>query len=99
MELKWVEFEGRRIRLSRPEKEMWPGITKADLISYYLRVSDFILPYLKGRPLTLNLYPNGISGKNIVMKNYPPLALRAVWESLDPFGRVGRIVLHDYVLC
>ena len=97
MELKWVEFEGRRIRLSRLEKEMWPGITKADLISYYLRVSDFILPYLRGRPLTLNLYPDGISGKNIVMKNYPPHAPE--WIERFPYRseHEGRTI--NYVLC
>jgi bifunctional non-homologous end joining protein LigD len=74
MESERVIFEGREIRLTRLGKELWPGVTKADLISYYLSISDFILPYLKDRPLTLNLFPDGIAGRNIIMKASPPYA-------------------------
>lgn len=74
MESKGVIFEGREIRLTRLDKELWPGVTKADLISYYLNVSDFILPYLRDRPLTLRIFPDGIGGKSIVMKSSPPYA-------------------------
>lgn len=74
MESKRVFFEGREIALSRLDKELWPGVTKADLISYYLDISDFILPYLKDRPLTLRIFPDGIGGKSIIMKASPPYA-------------------------
>jgi bifunctional non-homologous end joining protein LigD len=69
-----VFFEGREIILSRLDKELWPGITKADLIKYYVEVSDYILLYLKERPLTLNIFPNGIGEKNIFVKNAPDYA-------------------------
>ncbi len=94
-EYKWVEFEGREIRLSRLGKEIWPGITKADLIRYYLEVSDAILPYLHDRPLTLTLYPDGISGKKIVLKNCPPYAPN--WIERFPYYSEGRTI--NYVIC
>ncbi|MEM2925412.1 MAG: hypothetical protein QXJ68_06955 [Methanocellales archaeon] len=97
MEYQWVEFEGREIRLSRLKKEIWPGITKADLISYYLEVSDLILPYLRDRPLTLTLYPNGISGKKIVLKNYPSHAPN--WIERFPYYSVHEGRTINYLIC
>jgi len=38
-------------------REIWKGISKADLITYYHRVSKYILPYLKDRPLSLHVKP------------------------------------------
>ncbi len=48
--------------ISNPGKLYWPddGITKGDMINYYDKMSDFILPHLKGRPLSLKRNPNGI---------------------------------------
>ena len=97
MEFKLVKLEGRELRLSRLQKELWPGITKADLIKYYLEISDFILPYLRGRPLTLNLYPDGISGKNIIMKSCPSHA--PAWVKRFPYYSEHERRTIDYVVC
>ncbi len=43
--------------------------TKGDLFEYYMAVTDFILPYLKDRPLSLNRMPNGIKGESFFQKN------------------------------
>ena len=54
---------GREIvSLTNLDKMYWPddGYTKGDLVQYYYEVSKYILPYLKGRPLILKRYPNGI---------------------------------------
>ncbi len=45
-------------------------ITKKDLIEYYDKISPFILPHLKDRPLSLNRYPDGIGGKSFYHKNW-----------------------------
>ena len=45
-------------------------ITKMDLIEYYDKISSFILPHLKDRPLSLNRYPDGINGKSFYHKNW-----------------------------
>jgi bifunctional non-homologous end joining protein LigD len=58
-------------------KIYWPstgrvkkGLTKADLIDYYDKVSKYILPHLRNRPLSLKRYPDGITGKTFYHKNW-----------------------------
>ena len=58
-------------------KIYWPstgrvkkGLTKADLIEYYDKVSKYILPHLRNRPLSLKRYPDGITGKTFYHKNW-----------------------------
>ena len=45
-------------------------LTKGDLIDYYDRISEYILPYLKDRPLSLSRYPDGAFGKHFYHKNW-----------------------------
>lgn len=47
--------------------------TKGDLFAYYESVAEYILPYLKDRPLSLNRMPNGITGESFFQKNNPHL--------------------------
>jgi bifunctional non-homologous end joining protein LigD len=47
-----------------------PELTKRDLIEYYDNVSNYILPHLKDRPLSLSRYPDGIKGKSFYHKNW-----------------------------
>src|SRR5262249_23564471 len=47
-----------------PEK----GLKKRDLLLHYLRMSKYILPFLKDRPLVLKRYPNGIHGEFFFQK-------------------------------
>ena len=72
-----TDFKRSRINfLSNLEKVYWPKtsehseLTKADLIEYYDKVSDYILTYLKDRPLSLSRYPDGITGKHFFHKNW-----------------------------
>jgi bifunctional non-homologous end joining protein LigD len=60
-----------RAELTHLDKVFWPkeGYTKYDLIDYYRRVADWILPYLKGRPQSLNRHPDGIEGESFFQKN------------------------------
>src|SRR5688500_12046136 len=66
-----VEIEGREVTLSNLEKVMYPetGFTKGQVIDYYIKVSKFILPHLKDRPLTLKRYPDGVTGQFFYEKN------------------------------
>jgi bifunctional non-homologous end joining protein LigD len=65
---------GRRtITITRPEKVLFPddGITKADLVEHYLRVAEVMLPHVRGRPVSMKRYPNGIEGQVFYQKNIP----------------------------
>ncbi len=59
-----LEIDGKPIRLTNLNKIYFPepGYTKRDLLAYYYGVSEFILPFLKDRPLVLHRYPNGVAG-------------------------------------
>jgi bifunctional non-homologous end joining protein LigD len=72
-----IADEGERAySFSNLTKTFWPStryqrrLTKGDLIEYYDKISDYILPLLKDRPLSLNRYPDGISGKHFYQKNW-----------------------------
>lgn len=60
------------------------GITKGDLVDYYRRIADRMLPHLEGRPLTLNRYPEGIGRPGFVQQHaadhYPAWVARATVE-------------------
>ena len=65
---------GRRtITVSRPDKVLFPddGITKADLVEHYLRVADVMLPHVRGRPVSMKRYPEGIEGQVFYQKRVP----------------------------
>ncbi len=66
-----IEIEGKRLRLSNLNKVYFPesGYTKRNLLAYYYRVADFILPFLRERPLVLRRYPDGIKGQAFFQKD------------------------------
>jgi bifunctional non-homologous end joining protein LigD len=57
-----IAFGKIKVKVSNRKKIFWPneGITKGDVIDYYISMADYILPYLKGRPESLRRNPNGI---------------------------------------
>ena len=82
------------------DKVLWPGdgYTKGDLIKYYLSVSKWLLPYLKDRPLTLQRFPNGISGESFFEKQAPRGA--PAWVATEKIpSQYGKRSTIDYVLC
>jgi bifunctional non-homologous end joining protein LigD len=68
-----IEIDGHALKLSNLEKVLYPGsgFTKGKVIDYYIRVSRFLLPHLKNRPLTMKRYPNGVAGGNFYEKDAP----------------------------
>ena len=66
-----VELGGKRFRLTHLNKVYFPesGYTKRNLIAYYYQMADYILPFLKDRPLVLRRYPDGIKGQAFFQKN------------------------------
>lgn len=68
-----VQVEGRDLVLSNLDKVLFPeaGFTKAEVIDYYTRISPVLLPHLRGRPLTVKRYPNGVGGAFFFEKNAP----------------------------
>ena len=59
-----VSVGGRRIRLTNPDRVLWPrtGFTKRELIDYYVAIADVLLPHLRERAVTLRRFPEGVDG-------------------------------------
>ncbi len=68
---KTVEVDGHSLKFTNLEKIYFPkdNWKKRDLIEYYNKVSSWLLPHLKDRPLSLKRYPNGIAAKFFFQKD------------------------------
>lgn len=65
------KIKGHELKFTNLSKIYWPAekITKRDMLNYYYQVAPYIMPYLKGRPQSMNRHPDGINGKNFFFKN------------------------------
>src|SRR6202162_5036294 len=61
------------VTISNPDKVFFPerGLTKGDLVSYYLDLADCALPHLRRRPFHMKRYPNGVDGEFFHQKRVP----------------------------
>jgi bifunctional non-homologous end joining protein LigD len=84
-----LRFGARRPKFSNLDKVLYPeaGFTKGRLIDYYVQIAPAILPHLRGRPVTLKRYPDGVAGKFFFEKRCPPHA--PAWV------RTARVVEND----
>ena len=59
-----MEIDGRALSLSNLDKVLWPrlGLTKGWLIDYYRQLAPVLIPHLRGHPLTLHRFPDGVDG-------------------------------------
>jgi bifunctional non-homologous end joining protein LigD len=59
------------IEVSNPQKVLFPneGVTKGEVVAYYLAAADQMLPHVVGRPLTLQRFPSGIDKPGFMQKN------------------------------
>src|SRR5260370_21293882 len=63
----------RTLELSNLKKVLYPDdhIVKAELVEYYVKIAPTILAHVKGRPLSVVRYPDGIGGESFFQKNRP----------------------------
>jgi len=102
MSTRVLEVDGRRVLLTNPESLVWPeeGISKSDLVDYYLTVADHLLPYVVNRPLSLLRCPDVTTGECVYQKTAPPglpawVTTRRVRSEHAAFGYAEYIVGSD----
>ncbi len=71
---------GASLRLTHPEKILYPneGLTKEDLAAYWRDVSQFALPHISGRPLSLVRCPEGSQKECFFQRHFNPAMPRAI---------------------
>jgi bifunctional non-homologous end joining protein LigD len=77
------QIDGRALSVTNLNKTFWPedGLTKRDMLRYYRDIAPIMLPYLKDRPVTLRVFPDGIEGFSYYRRDLPenaPAWLRSV---------------------
>ncbi len=86
------------VRLSHPDRVIYPDsqLAKRDIARYYDRIENWILPHVKGRPLTLVHCPEGVSAECRYLKHasaWGPSALRRV--KIREKTKVGEYLVAD----
>ncbi len=91
-----IEVQGRQLNVSNLDKVLYPeaGFTKGQVIDYYARIAPVLLPHLKGRPLTMKRYPNGVTGMHFYEKNCP--THRPEWVTTAKVWSEGNNRWMDY---
>ena len=87
------------IEISHPDKVLFPddGVTKGELAHYYEQVAKWMLPHIKGRPLSLQRFPAGIGQRGFFHKDAPdyfPAWVRRV-EAAKHGGSVTHAIASD----
>src|SRR5689334_15416698 len=88
-----IEVSRRNVRLTNLQKVFWPeeGITKGDLLRYYVAVAPVLLPHLQDRAMVMKRYPNGVAGEFFFMKRAP--APRPDWiETCSIEHKSGNVI-------
>ena len=89
-----VRIDGRRLRMTNLDKVLYPatGTTKGEVIDYYTRVADVLLPHVAGRPVTRKRWPDGVGteahpGASFFAKDLEPGA--PAWVRRLPIAHSG----------
>src|SRR4029453_15287836 len=94
-----LQVGGRTVQVSSVAKPFFPdaGLVKGDLVAFYRDVAEVMLPYLRGRPLNLQRFPNGVNGKGFwqqgASEHFPD------WVRTVTVERRGRGGTVDHVIC
>ena len=93
-----VDVEGKHLKLSNLDKVLYPAanFTKGQVIDYYVRIAPVLLPHLRGRPMTMKRYPNGVNGMFFYEKNCP--SHRPEWVKTARVWSEGNNRWMDYCL-
>ncbi|MFL5764074.1 MAG: DNA ligase D [Bacteroidia bacterium] len=88
------------LHLTNQDKIYFPKdkITKGDIIEYYNEISSLILPYVEGRPQSMNRFPNGIAEPGFYQKDVD-LEKSPDWLKTERIYSTSNKAYIDYLLC
>jgi bifunctional non-homologous end joining protein LigD len=96
-----VRIDGCTLELTNIERELWDGVHKSDLITYYNNISQYILPYIKNRPLSLHIKPYSPTAPGLYIKDMegrqPECA--EIFSTHRKHPKPGKRKIIDYLVC
>lgn len=86
---------GRDLEVSNRDKVLWPetGWTKGAMLDYYAAVAPVMVAHLRGRPITMRRWPDGVGGKSFFQKKAP--AHRPPWIATVHLGDVDYLRIDE----
>jgi bifunctional non-homologous end joining protein LigD len=90
-----VQVGDRTLSLSNADKVLFPetGFTKGQLVDYYTRAADVMVPHLRARPITLRRWPDGVEGESFFQKHCP--RHRPDWMGSVEMGGVNYCLVEE----
>jgi bifunctional non-homologous end joining protein LigD len=88
-----LELNGHKVAVSNRGKVLFPcGITKGDLIDYYVRIAPQLLPHCRHRALTMQRFPDGIGKPGFFQKHMPDYF--PAWIARTEMAKQDGTVVH-----
>jgi bifunctional non-homologous end joining protein LigD len=96
-----VDIDGCAIELYNVDNQLWKGITKGDLIQYYISISKFILPHIKERALSLHLKHQGPNAPGLYIKDMEGRQPKCadIFTTQRKHKMQGKRDIIDYLVC
>ena len=96
-----VEVDGHPIRISSPDKPVFPGLTKLQVVEYVAAVGSMMLTHIGGRPTAFERWPDGVhEGADAFFQKHVPKSVPDYVHDCGvvfPSGRPARMVAPDSV--
>ena len=91
-----IEVNGRQLKIGKLDRVVFPraGVTKGEVLDYYVRVGDTMLPHLRERLLHMHRYPEGVEGPRFWQKGCPEY--RPDWMAVAPVWSEAKGATIDY---
>jgi bifunctional non-homologous end joining protein LigD len=91
----FLKVDDRVLELTHLQKVFYPetGYRKKQVLNYYRKIAEVMLPHLQGRPISLRRYPDGVTGENFFEKRTPSHA--PAWLHKIPMRDVDYAALGD----
>ena len=92
------KFGGKELAISNPDKVMYPDnhFTKRQVIEFYAAIAPYLLPHIKGRPITMKRCPNGVGDVHFYEKDAP--SFTPGWIKKFAIPRTGENSMIHYIL-
>jgi bifunctional non-homologous end joining protein LigD len=90
-----TNLTSRMVKVSNPEKKIFAGYTKEELVEYYRKMGRFMLPHIKKRLVTMFRFPNGADKEGFFQKEIPDYFPSWI-EHVAVKKKHGQV---DYIVC